>query len=156
MNESASGSSLNGGTGNNPDSGKEPKLNGGDAGTDVPDTLLMSPNNGMHQHQHHHHHHHNHGQHQQPPPVNGGNGGFYEQKNDQQEEDDGLGPLPPKWEKAYTDSGEVYFIEQSPEVRQRRTNTRVDYGGALRKQLVKAQNTRLSHTARRRCSALKK
>lgn len=22
-----------------------------------------------------------------------------------------LGPLPPKWEKAYTESGEVYFIE---------------------------------------------
>lgn len=26
-------------------------------------------------------------------------------------EDDELGPLPPKWEKAYTESGEVYFIE---------------------------------------------
>lgn len=26
-------------------------------------------------------------------------------------EDDQLGPLPPKWEKAYTESGEVYFIE---------------------------------------------
>lgn len=24
---------------------------------------------------------------------------------------DSLGPLPPKWEKAYTESGEVYFIE---------------------------------------------
>lgn len=47
-------------------------------------------------------------------------------------------------------------FRQSPEVRQRRANTRVDYGGALRKQLVKAQNSRLSHSARRRCSALKK
>lgn len=28
-----------------------------------------------------------------------------------EEDDDGLGPLPPKWEKAYTESGEVYFIE---------------------------------------------
>lgn len=27
------------------------------------------------------------------------------------EDNDSLGPLPPKWEKAYTDSGEVYFIE---------------------------------------------
>lgn len=123
MNESAGGSSLNGGTTNSikPDSGKESKIqNGNDNGTDVPDTMLMSPN----QHHHHHHHHHNHGQQQQqqqqqPPPVNGG-GGFYEQKSDQQqqqqqhqEEDDGLGPLPPKWEKAYTDSGEVYFIDHN-------------------------------------------
>lgn len=29
----------------------------------------------------------------------------------QPEEDDGLGPLPPKWEKAYTENGETYFIE---------------------------------------------
>ena len=27
------------------------------------------------------------------------------------EDDDGLGPLPLKWEKAYTESGERYFIE---------------------------------------------
>lgn len=27
------------------------------------------------------------------------------------EDSDSLGPLPPKWEKAYTESGEVYFIE---------------------------------------------
>lgn len=26
-------------------------------------------------------------------------------------DDDGLGPLPPKWEKAYTENGERYFIE---------------------------------------------
>uniref|UniRef100_A0A1Q3F106 Putative membrane-associated guanylate kinase n=1 Tax=Culex tarsalis TaxID=7177 RepID=A0A1Q3F106_CULTA len=79
----------------------------------------MSPNNGIHHQQqqqqhHHHHHHHNHNQQQQqPPPVNGG--GFYEQKSEQQqqEEDDGLGPLPPKWEKAFTDSGEVYFIDHN-------------------------------------------
>lgn len=25
--------------------------------------------------------------------------------------EDQLGPLPPNWEKAYTDTGEVYFIE---------------------------------------------
>lgn len=29
----------------------------------------------------------------------------------QPHEDDGLGPLPPKWEKAYTENGETYFIE---------------------------------------------
>lgn len=29
----------------------------------------------------------------------------------QQDEDDGLGPLPLKWEKAYTENGETYFIE---------------------------------------------
>ncbi|KAK7602579.1 hypothetical protein V9T40_008168 [Parthenolecanium corni] len=28
-------------------------------------------------------------------------------------EDDELGPLPPKWEKAYTESGEVYFIDHN-------------------------------------------
>lgn len=27
------------------------------------------------------------------------------------DEDDGLGPLPLKWEKAYTENGESYFIE---------------------------------------------
>lgn len=27
------------------------------------------------------------------------------------DDDDGLGPLPPKWEKAYTENGETYFIE---------------------------------------------
>lgn len=26
-------------------------------------------------------------------------------------ENDSLGPLPPKWEKAFTESGEAYFIE---------------------------------------------
>lgn len=29
----------------------------------------------------------------------------------QDDENDGLGPLPPKWEKAYTENGETYFIE---------------------------------------------
>ncbi|KAK9758938.1 PDZ domain [Popillia japonica] len=29
------------------------------------------------------------------------------------EDSDSLGPLPPKWEKAYTESGEVYFIDHS-------------------------------------------
>lgn len=85
----------------------------GDNGTDVPDSLMTSPNNGIHHHHHHHHHNHNQQQQLQPPPVNGGGAGFYEQKSEQQqqEEDDGLGPLPAKWEKAFTDSGEVYFIE---------------------------------------------
>lgn len=32
----------------------------------------------------------------------------YSHTND---DSDSLGPLPPKWEKAYTESGEVYFIE---------------------------------------------
>ncbi|XP_055372622.1 membrane-associated guanylate kinase, WW and PDZ domain-containing protein 1 isoform X2 [Condylostylus longicornis] len=29
------------------------------------------------------------------------------------DDDDGLGPLPPKWEKAYTESGELYFIDHN-------------------------------------------
>ena len=28
-------------------------------------------------------------------------------------DDDGLGPLPPHWEKAYTDKGEPYFIDHN-------------------------------------------
>lgn len=32
-------------------------------------------------------------------------------KNRTQASEDQLGPLPPNWEKAYTDTGEVYFIE---------------------------------------------
>ena len=28
-------------------------------------------------------------------------------------DDDGLGPLPPQWEKAYTDKGEPYFIDHN-------------------------------------------
>ena len=28
-------------------------------------------------------------------------------------EEDGLGPLPPNWEKAYTDKGEQYFIDHN-------------------------------------------
>ncbi|XP_055601373.1 membrane-associated guanylate kinase, WW and PDZ domain-containing protein 1 [Uranotaenia lowii] len=56
------------------------------------------------------------------PPMHGGNGngGYYaDQKSDisstihNGEEDDGLGPLPPKWEKAYTESGEAYFIDHN-------------------------------------------
>lgn len=34
----------------------------------------------------------------------------YSHDNDN-EDTESLGPLPPKWEKAYTESGEVYFIE---------------------------------------------
>ncbi|XP_049538905.1 membrane-associated guanylate kinase, WW and PDZ domain-containing protein 2 [Anopheles darlingi] len=87
-----------------------------------------------HLHQRHHFHHHEQ-QHQQP---NGGSsiiaagdtsetGSFYDQKTDLSspvgtgtaginhhlEDQDGLGPLPLKWEKAYTDSGEVYFIDHN-------------------------------------------
>jgi atrophin-1 interacting protein 3 (BAI1-associated protein 1) len=42
---------------------------------------------------------------------------YYEEDKDNfsrtndNEDTDSLGPLPPKWEKAYTESGEVYFIE---------------------------------------------
>lgn len=36
-------------------------------------------------------------------------GASISQMND--DDDDGLGPLPPKWEKAYTENGERYFIE---------------------------------------------
>lgn len=32
-------------------------------------------------------------------------------RNRTQATEDQLGPLPPNWEKAYTDTGEVYFIE---------------------------------------------
>lgn len=44
-------------------------------------------------------------------PIN-----YYEDKdnfnlNHDNDDSDSLGPLPPKWEKAYTESGEVYFIE---------------------------------------------
>lgn len=34
----------------------------------------------------------------------------YNHDNDN-DDTESLGPLPPKWEKAYTESGEVYFIE---------------------------------------------
>ncbi|KFB53859.1 hypothetical protein ZHAS_00022299 [Anopheles sinensis] len=45
-------------------------------------------------------------------------GSFYDQKTDlssthHMDDEDGLGPLPPKWEKAFTDSGEVYFIDHN-------------------------------------------
>lgn len=39
------------------------------------------------------------GQPQEPPFVN------------HEDPGDGLGPLPPKWETAYTERGELYFIE---------------------------------------------
>lgn len=34
-----------------------------------------------------------------------------ESQENENDDTDSLGPLPPKWEKAYTESGEVYFIE---------------------------------------------
>lgn len=48
--------------------------------------------------------------------TNGSN--FYEEEkesynNSNNADDESLGPLPPKWEKAYTESGEVYFIDHS-------------------------------------------
>ena len=39
-------------------------------------------------------------------------------------DDDGLGPLPPHWEKAYTDKGEPYFIDHN-------TGKRLNCGGDL-------------------------
>ncbi|XP_065090107.1 membrane-associated guanylate kinase, WW and PDZ domain-containing protein 1 isoform X2 [Ochlerotatus camptorhynchus] len=129
--------SMNGGGSGGPGRASD---NGSDTmGSDVTTAttmMMMSPpgppmNNGppMLQHHHHHHHHlhsHNHQNHhqqqqqqQQQAPIGMSNGGgFYDQKSDisstaQTEEDDGLGPLPPKWEKAYTDSGEVYFIDHN-------------------------------------------
>lgn len=42
------------------------------------------------------------------------NSNYFEEKDNFSqtiEDNDSLGPLPPKWEKAYTESGEVYFIE---------------------------------------------
>lgn len=52
------------------------------------------------------------------PSANTNDTNYYEENshlngtNDDDEDDaDSLGPLPSKWEKAYTDSGEVYFIE---------------------------------------------
>ncbi|XP_058458463.1 membrane-associated guanylate kinase, WW and PDZ domain-containing protein 1 [Malaya genurostris] len=102
------------------------KVTSDDNGADVGPDMMMSPtgvvvNNGGHQHHHHHHHHHSHIHQQQQPQsvvMSNGSGAFYDQKSDisstvPTEEDDGLGPLPPKWEKAYTDSGEVYFIDHN-------------------------------------------
>lgn len=43
------------------------------------------------------------------PYYNGAGGAGVSQMDDV--DDDGLGPLPPKWEKAYTENGERYFIE---------------------------------------------
>lgn len=49
--------------------------------------------------------------------VNAESSSYYEgdkdhfNRNNDNEDTDSLGPLPTKWEKAYTESGEVYFIE---------------------------------------------
>ncbi|XP_053677813.1 membrane-associated guanylate kinase, WW and PDZ domain-containing protein 1 [Anopheles nili] len=87
---------------------------------------LALHHNSQHLHQHHHHHHHHHHLQQQQQGNDGSvsiatgdseTGSFYDQKTDvsshQLDDEDGLGPLPPKWEKAYTDSGEVYFIDHN-------------------------------------------
>nr|XP_040234287.2 membrane-associated guanylate kinase, WW and PDZ domain-containing protein 1 [Anopheles coluzzii] len=83
-----------------------------------------------HQHNNHHHHHHLQMQQQQQQSNDGSisiatgdseTGSFYDQKTDLSshhhhhhlDDEDGLGPLPPKWEKAFTDSGEVYFIDHN-------------------------------------------
>lgn len=42
-------------------------------------------------------------------------------------DDDGLGPLPPHWEKAYTDKGEPYFIDHNTG----KTDGRLRCGGDL-------------------------
>ncbi|XP_060515854.1 membrane-associated guanylate kinase, WW and PDZ domain-containing protein 1 [Cylas formicarius] len=47
------------------------------------------------------------------------NSNYYEEEKDsfnhanESHDNDSLGPLPPKWEKAFTESGEVYFIDHS-------------------------------------------
>lgn len=43
--------------------------------------------------------------------VNSENSTYFDDEKENNDDADSLGPLPPKWEKAYTDSGEVYFIE---------------------------------------------
>lgn len=49
--------------------------------------------------------------------VRSGSGSYFEDDkenynhNVDADDTDSLGPLPPKWEKAHTESGEVYFIE---------------------------------------------
>ncbi|XP_021709943.1 membrane-associated guanylate kinase, WW and PDZ domain-containing protein 1 isoform X2 [Aedes aegypti] len=131
MNGAGSAGSGSGGTGRASDNGSDT------LGSEASTMMMMNPPPGggggpphshhhLH-HMHHHHHGHNHHQQQQQQQVpmgmtngggGGGGGGFYDQKSDisstaQTEEDDGLGPLPPKWEKAYTDSGEVYFIDHN-------------------------------------------
>lgn len=51
------------------------------------------------------------------PGVHPDNTNYYEEEKDsfnhanESHDNDSLGPLPPKWEKAFTESGEVYFIE---------------------------------------------
>lgn len=53
------------------------------------------------------------------PGVLPDNTNYYEQEKDsfnhanESNDNDSLGPLPPKWEKAFTESGEVYFIDHS-------------------------------------------
>lgn len=48
--------------------------------------------------------------------VDADNTNYFEEKDNfsqTNDDTDSLGPLPPKWEKAYTESGEVYFIDHS-------------------------------------------
>ncbi|XP_053683505.1 membrane-associated guanylate kinase, WW and PDZ domain-containing protein 1 [Sabethes cyaneus] len=132
-------SNMNGGSGNiisAPKAASVPNDNGTDVGPDIMMSSTGVNNDGHPHHHHHHHHHHSHShqhqqqqhlaqqfqQQQQLQPQSGvisnGSAGFYDQKSELSpvvptEEDDGLGPLPPKWEKAYTDSGEVYFIDHN-------------------------------------------
>ena len=40
-------------------------------------------------------------------------------------DDDGLGPLPPHWEKAYTDKGEPYFIDHNTGKKIKRTSHQI-------------------------------
>ena len=38
-------------------------------------------------------------------------------------DDDGLGPLPPNWEKAFTEKGEPYFIDHNSGFNQSQSNS---------------------------------
>lgn len=38
-------------------------------------------------------------------------------------DDDGLGPLPPNWEKAFTEKGEPYFIDHNSGINQSQSNS---------------------------------
>uniref|UniRef100_A0A182YIV2 Uncharacterized protein n=1 Tax=Anopheles stephensi TaxID=30069 RepID=A0A182YIV2_ANOST len=96
------------------------------SGNNAVNNLPPHPHQHMHQQHNHHHHHHLQMQQQQQQSNDGSvsiatgdseTGSYYDQKTDLSshhlDDEDGLGPLPPKWEKAYTDSGEVYFIDHN-------------------------------------------
>uniref|UniRef100_A0A182REL6 Membrane-associated guanylate kinase, WW and PDZ domain-containing protein n=1 Tax=Anopheles funestus TaxID=62324 RepID=A0A182REL6_ANOFN len=124
-NNNGQSAAVNGVTGS---SGGLPPVNGGNGNNNSSNNLPPHPHHhNQHLQQHNHHHHHHLQMQQQQQQSNDGSvsiatgdsetGSFYDQKTDLSshhlEDEDGLGPLPPKWEKAYTDSGEVYFIDHN-------------------------------------------